>query len=361
MDRRHYAAIGEKGRNGTGMRSFLAFSEDRKRLVCEQAQDKLGLPPATIEKDFWVCWTLKKLFELPEWGERVTFKGGTSLSKGWSLIKRFSEDIDIVINRSALGFGDEKAPDRAPSKKQLYKRLDNLKEASQQCVNNILLPLLRDSISKEMPPGLSWELDSSPYDPDRQTLLLRYPTVFAGQMVYLGQEVKIELGARSDTDPTLDITIHPYLAEAFPDLFVQSDFPVKAVSPERTFWEKAMLLHEETFRKPEKRRQARMARHYYDLYYLIEAGVGQKASQDLGLFARIATHRQVYFRQNWVDYDTLKPGSLRLVPTEDQISDWRSDYAAMKDEMFFDKPPAFDELIERIREFQDIFNKIVES
>jgi len=81
------------------MRSFLTFSEDRKRMVCEQAQDKLGLPPATIEKDFWVCWTLKKLFDLPEWGEHLTFKGGTSLSKGWGLIERFSEDIDIVINR----------------------------------------------------------------------------------------------------------------------------------------------------------------------------------------------------------------------------------------------------------------------
>jgi len=341
------------------MRSFLTFSEERRRIVCEQAQDRLGLPPATIEKDFWVCWTLKKLFELPEWGEQVTFKGGTSLSKGWSLIKRFSEDIDIVINRSALGFGDDRSPDRAPSRKQLNKRLDDLKEASQHCVNNILLPLLREAVSQEMPPDLPWQLNPSPYDPDGQTLLLRYPTAFAGQMVYLGQEVKIELGARSDTDPTQDIVIHPYIAEAFPDLFPQSSFRVKAVSPERTFWEKAMLLHEETFRRPDKKRQARMARHYYDLYYLIDAGVGQKASQDLDLFKRIAAHRQVYFRQNWVDYDTLRPGSLMLVPSEEQLADWRSDYAAMKDEMFFDKPPAFDELIARVREFQEGFNKNV--
>jgi len=80
---------------------FLSFSDDRRRTVCEQAQDKLGLPPATIEKDFWVCWTLKKLFNLPEWGPRLTFKGGTSLSKGWGLIERFSEDIDIVLSMPA--------------------------------------------------------------------------------------------------------------------------------------------------------------------------------------------------------------------------------------------------------------------
>lgn len=101
-------------------------------------------------KDFWVCWTLKELFGLPEWGERLTFKGGTSLSKGWGLIDRFSEDVDIVIDRHALGFGDERSPDKASSNKQAKKWLEALKEASQRCVNGRLLPLLRDSLRKEM-------------------------------------------------------------------------------------------------------------------------------------------------------------------------------------------------------------------
>ena len=149
------------------MNAFLSFSEDRRRTVCEQAQDTLSLPPATIEKDFWVCWTLKKLFDLPEWGARLTFKGGTSLSKGWALIERFSEDIDIVINREALGFGGDQAPDRAPSRKQTRKRLDALKEASQRCVNETLLPQFREAISQEMPAKLSWQLDPDPDDPDK--------------------------------------------------------------------------------------------------------------------------------------------------------------------------------------------------
>jgi len=325
---------------------FLSFSEDRRRTVCEQAQDKLGLPPATIEKDFWVCWTLKKLFNLPEWGPRLTFKGGTSLSKGWGLIERFSEDIDIVINRDALGFGGDMAPDRAPSKKQTRKRLDALKAASQDCVNKTLLPLLGEAISKEMPAELLWQLDPDPDDPDGQTLLL----------AYLRQVVKIELGARSDTEPTLDVDIHPYLGDAFSNLFTQTHFSVRAVSPARTFWEKAMLLHEETFRPPEKKRQARMARHYYDLFRLIDAGIGQKASGDLELFGRIAAHRQVYFRHTWVDYDTLRPGRLKLVPPDDQLAYWKSDYTAMKDEMFFGEPPAFDDLIQTALKFQDEFN-----
>jgi hypothetical protein len=336
---------------------FLSFSADRRRTVCEQAQDKLGLPPAAIEKDFWVCWTLKKLFNLPEWGAQLTFKGGTSLSKGWALIERFSEDIDIVINRGVLGFGGDMAPDHAPSKKQTRKRLDALKKASQHCVNETLLPLLTGVISQEMPEELSWQIDPDPDDPDNQTLLLTYPTAFADQMDYVPQVVKIEFGARSDTEPTQEIDIYPYLEDAFPDLISQPHFIVRTVSPERTFWEKAMLLHEETFRPPDKKRKARMARHYYDLYRLIDAGIGRKATCDLELFKRIAAHRQVYFRYTWVDYDTLCPGRLKLVPPEEQLSVWRSDYSAMKDEMFFGKPPAFEDLIELVREFQDEFNQ----
>jgi len=337
--------------------TFLSFSEDRRRTVCEQAQDTLGLPPATIEKDFWVCWTLKKLFDLTDWGAHLTFKGGTSLSKGWALIERFSEDIDIVINRDALGFGGEMAPDRARSKKQTRKRLDALKEASQRCVNETLLPLLRQAVSQEMPQELSWQLDPDPDDPDRQTLLLTYPTAIADRMAYLRQVVKIELGARSDTEPAQVVDIHPYIVDAFPALFSQAHFSVRAVSLERTFWEKAMLLHEETFRPREKKRQARMARHYYDLYRLIESGIGDKASVDLALFERIVAHRRVYFKHGWVRYDTLCPGRLRLVPPDEQLADWKSDYAGMKDEMFFGEPPAFDDIIEKVREFQEAFNR----
>ena len=341
------------------MNKFLSFSEARKRTICEQVQDKLGLPPATIEKDFWVCWTLKKLFTLPEWGSRLTFKGGTSLSKGWALIERFSEDIDIVISRGALGFGGDMAPDRAPSKKQMRNRLKALKAASQQCVTKILLPLLENAMSREMPSELSWRLHPDPDDPDGQTLLLVYPTAFADRTAYLEQVVKIELGARSDTEPTQDIDIHPYLEDAFPNLFPQSHFNVKTVSPHRTFWEKALLLHEETFRPPKKKRKARMARHYYDLYRLIKAGIGREAAGDLELFERITAHRQIYFRFTWVNYDTMRPGQLRLVPTEEQVALWKSDYTAMKDEMFFGKPPEFEEMIQTVRAFQDEFNTTV--
>ena len=197
---------------------------------------------------------------------------------------------------------------------------------------------------------------SDPDDPDTQTLLLTYPAAFDRHLAYVRPVVKIEFGARSDTDPVETIQIQLYLAEAFPELFRESRITVHAVSPRRTFWEKAMLLHEETFRPAESPRKARLARHYYDLYQLIRAGVGRDAAGDLDLFRRIAAHRQVYFRHTWVDHETLSPGRLILVPPDDQLAIWRADYAAMGTEMFFGQPPAFEDLIETVREFQHHFN-----
>jgi len=133
---------------------------------------------------------------------------------------------------------------------------------------------------------------------------------------------------------------------------------VRAVMPKRTFWEKAMLLHEETFRPAGgKQRKEYMARHYYDLYRLIEAGVATAAMADDELFTHVASHRIVFFRQNWVDYSTLVRGHLKVVPTDDQMRDWRSDYNNMQREMFFGEAPDFEVVMEKVRGFQDAFNQ----
>jgi hypothetical protein len=332
------------------MDTFLSFTADRRRILCEEGQQRLGLAPASIEKDFWVCWTLRELFSLPEWGEQLTFKGGTSLSKGWQLISRFSEDIDVVIDREFLGFGGE----TLSSKQQ--KRL--LKECSRR-VQEELGPALALRLNEAIPAGLAWELSpaDAAEDPDLQTLLFQYPSVFTGSIAYLRPLVKIELGARSDTIPVEAPVIRPYLADAFPDLLRDSVFSIRTVAARRTFWEKAMLLHEETFRPPEKMRKARLSRHYYDLWCLIQKGIAAQAIADHELFDHCARHRQVFFKQSWVDYGTLHKGSLRLVPPTEQLSAWRQDYEAMREEMFFDEPPGFAEVMEVVGRFQEEFNR----
>lgn len=340
------------------MREFIEMPEERRRLVCEQTGARTDLFDSSVEKDFWVCWILEKLFNLPVWGEVLTFKGGTSLSKAWKLVERFSEDIDIVINREALGFTGDDAPEHAPSNKQIQKRLDSLKQAAQSCVDNHIRPALYAAIEAEMPTGVSWSLEPDSADPDHQSLLFAYPTVFPDHPEYLRQVVKIEMGARSDTDPSSETGIQPVIAETFPDLFASGTFNVRSVLPVRTFWEKAMLLHEESFKPVHKMHRKRgMARHYYDLYRLIQHGISEKAAHDPGLFERIATHRKIYFKYTWMDYGTLAPGKLRLIPRDDQIGDWRNDYMGMQREMFYGDVPSFDTILKTVKEFQDGFNR----
>lgn len=339
------------------MKEFIEMPAERRRLACTEAGAKLNLSEVAVEKDFWVCWTLQKLFRLAEWGGHLTFKGGTSLSKCWNLIERFSEDIDIVIDRNILGFGGDNAPEQAPSGKQLRKRLKALKAACQQCISDSIYPDLSRIISSELPEALEWTLEPDPDDPDGQTLLLFYPTSFPEQASYLRRAVKIEMGARSDTEPTESRKIRPYISNAFPSLFLKSGTNVRAVMPKRTFWEKAMLLHEESFRpEANKKGQKAMARHYYDLYRMLQARIGDQACQDLDLLRRIVAHRQVFFRYTWVDYSTMRPGQLQLIPAEAELPAWKSDYESMQQEMLYGDSPEFEEILEVVGKFQDQLN-----
>jgi hypothetical protein len=271
-----------------------------------------------------------------------------------------------VISRAFLGFGEDKSPEKMPTSKQRKKRLKELKAACQLEIHTELKPALEKRFTEAMPSNMEWSLKiaSLEEDPDGQTLLFFYSRILTGRSTYLNPQVRIELGARSDTWPTKSPLIKPYLAEAFPDLLAIKEFPVQAIAPERTFWEKVMLLHEEIFRpvqkamlNAQKPRKRHLARHYYDLWCLINKGVARRALQDPHLFSEIAKHRAVFFNQNWMDYNTLKPGSLRLLPREDQIPSWRQDYNAMRREMFFGEAPDFDEILKTVGSFEKEFNQ----
>ena len=320
------------------MDDFLKLPLEQQKLILEQAQQHLGLAPASIEKDFWVCWVLRELFALP-----------TSLSKAWKLIQRFSEDIDVVIERQFLGFGGELSNSR-------QKKL--VKTCSERICTD-LKPRLEQRFKEVLPSNLAWSLEvaSVEEDRDQQTLLFQYPPTFTEKGGYLRPVVKIEMGARSETDPAESPSVSPYLAEAFPDILGPSSFSIRCVAPRRTFWEKAMLLHEETYRPSGKTRRARLARHYYDLCCLIQSGIADAAVKDPGLFERIAKHRELFFGYSWLDYSTLKKGSLRLVPLPEQLLGWRQDYEAMRGEMFINEPPSFDRILEVVSQFEEDFNQ----
>lgn len=336
------------------MDDFLRLSADRQRRVYDEAQSRINLPAASLEKDFWVCWTLRELFSLQGWQGHLAFKGGTSLSKGWRLIERFSEDIDVVIGRDFLGFGGLEDPGMGMSRKKRTAILERLKEACRKHIHDRLKPALEQRFLQVLPSGLDWSLTVANVDedPEGQTLLFRYPTVHAIASSYIRPMVKIELGARSDTEPSERPKIQAYVAEIIPDMFSSAPISIHTVSPRRTFWEKAMLLHEENSRPSGKPPKYRLSRHYYDLWCLIRKGIAAEALADTTLFRQVLIHRNVFFRQSWVEYEALLPAGLRLTPPADGLAAWYHDYESMKRGMFFAEPPSFDDILAGVREFE---------
>lgn len=336
------------------MDPYLAASSARRRNLCEQAAERLGLQAASIEKDYWVCRVLQALFGLDEIGPQITFKGGTSLSKVWKLIQRFSEDIDLVIDRRQHGFAGTSAPEQAGiSGKERERRLATLGGWCRKHVEERVRPALAESLRTQLGER-GWSLESDPGDEEGQTLLFHYPSSFASGG-YVSAVVRIELGARSDVTPSSIEAIEPYLHEALPELRSTEVIRVRALAPERTFWEKAMLLHEETYRVGGKGLKARLARHYYDLWRLIEAGVARRASADLGLFGAVVAHRKTFFRRPEAQ-KSIEPGSLRLLPRDDHRAAWKRDYEAMREAMIFGEAPSFEEILARVGEFEREFN-----
>jgi hypothetical protein len=339
------------------MDAYLRMAVRDRRLACLKVTEEQRLQAASVDKDFWVCWTLREIFNLPDIGSRITFKGGTSLSKAWDLIERFSEDIDLVVDKDALGFAGEAGPEQAPSNKQRRRRLDDLMATCRSWVQDQLKPALEHTITARFGTREGWRLEVDPDMADGQCLLFHYPSAFpAAEAGYVRPVVKIELGARSDDWPAESRTITPYVARVLPQAIPDASFSVSALAPERTFWEKAMLLHEETFRPADKPRKERMARHYYDVWCLVTRGVADRAAADQALFARVAEHREIFFRLGWVDYTTLRPGSLHLTPPPEHLVGWRRDYEEMAEPMFYGERPDFDEILRVVGVFERDFN-----
>lgn len=321
---------------------------------------RMGLPVRSIEKDFWVCWTLKRLFELPELGSWFTFKGGTSLSKVYGLIERFSEDIDLVIDREAMGFvhGTSLDPRTTENPKRADKRLRSLRHAAQKLIADRILPSLSQLIQTRLPSEVAWSLEIDPYDRDSQTLLFKYPSCLPTiASNYVSESVKLEFGARSDTEPAGLHQISPYCAQRFPALFTSAQVAVRAIAAERTFWDKATLLHEEQFAPAEKAYKNRMARHYYDLAALINGGVAERAMADLALFESVVEHRRVFFPYyDLAAHPTMRKGTLSLIPNDVMLPKWEADYRAMTADMIYGNPPTFAEIMQLVSDFQTRFN-----
>jgi hypothetical protein len=339
-------------------------ARDRADLFNAAAQEKKTLRAEVIEKDFWVCWVLRAVFTLPDPPADLLFKGGTSLSKVYNAIERFSEDVDLSFDRKALGFDGDKDPANAPSKKQRGVRLDELKAACQKMIKERLAPQLAQVFSEGLraAPGKdTWELTDDPADPDGQTLLFRYPAGLArsGEPTpYVRPVVRLEMGARGEQWPAEAAVIRPYAAEALPKVPVWKDprAEVRVLAAERSFWEKATILHKWFHCPAEKKLPDKQSRHYYDVVKLFEIGIGKKALTDHGLLRKVTEHQQVFFHTTWAKFEEAVPGTLRLVPPESRMKEIEQDYEEMRREMIFGDAPKLSQLVEVLAEIEKQVN-----
>jgi predicted nucleotidyltransferase component of viral defense system len=317
------------------MDELIRQTVNDRRPYFELGANATGYPEVVVEKDFWVCVVLRELFALPDVGAHLTFKGGTSLSKAYGLIERFSEDVDLVIDRGHLGYEGELSQNR----------IKKLKKAVRAKVHEQILPGLSKRLHAIISGDGSWRLEPATKEEDRdqQTLLFHYPRVGFGAAGAIREVVKIELGARSDTEPHEVKNVRAFVGDL--DNFKADDsfdVAVRVVHPRRTLWEKVCAIHEVNTGIGAPNRA--MSRHLYDVVELLRAGFGSGSESDVALLKDVIRHRRWAFARKGVDYDAMERGEFALAPDGSHTDEWRRDYATME-VMIANEPPDFKHLI----------------
>lgn len=334
---------------------WINLRDEQKVTVLEQTGASMGLPAFVIEKDWWVSVILKATFQT-KYASFIIFKGGTSLSKAYNLINRFSEDIDLIIDRRLFEFEDESC-----SKSQLKK----LRKASGGFIINefreeLILQLNQLGISSNLYEIKYNEHVDDTSDPN--TLEIHYKSVLPTDNEYIQQRVLLEMGARSLTEPAESKSIMSFIDDKYKEQsFTQPAFDIPVVLPKRTFIEKALLLHEEFSKPTEKIRTDRLTRHFYDLDKIMESEHGELALADSELFDIIVEHRKTVTPLRGIDYSNHEKGKLSLLPpTEEIMKQWEADYKTMQEHMIVGESLKWEDLVKRIKYIEDKFNNKTE-
>lgn len=306
-----------------------------------------------LEKDVWVVWTLGALFEMP--GRLpMAFKGGTSLSKVFKAIERFSEDIDVTLDYHSF-----------PTKYGLMEPLKGNRRADRdQSIRVLAAKHVRDIVRPYLQERLTAEFGLDParvtLEDDGQSLRLPYPSALTPADAYIAESVKIEFGGRNPAEPTQVATIEADIAaDLAPSGLDLPTATVDVLAAERTFWEKATLIHAEC-RHPEfgrTRPVSRKSRHWYDLHALADHEAGARALNRPDLLRSVVEHKNVYYPSGSAHYEECLTGRLRLVPDEPGLAGLERDYHEMeRSGMFYGSPPTFREIVTRLRELEAVIN-----
>jgi len=330
------------------LEEWLQLSDNDKLICFKAITDKHDLKMPAVEKDWWVTHTLAIIFSM-DYSKSLIFKGGTSLSKAWKIIERFSEDIDLALDREFLGFAGEL------SKTQI----STLRYASYKFLTEEFTPKLQQRYNEL---GFSDVLvkyrEVVNHDQDPLIIEIYYPKL-TEKDIYLRPGVLVEIGSRSLKEPFSPCTFKTLVAENYSNKsFADNEIIIPTVNVERTFLEKIFLLHEEYQRPTEKRRVARLSRHLYDIEKISQTPYFQKALSDRNLYKTIVAHRDKFSHLGGVDYAKHEPQFINIIPPESVLSLWEKDYVEMSESMIYGEKLSFKALIDNLKKVNDIINQL---
>ncbi|MBQ6661965.1 MAG: nucleotidyl transferase AbiEii/AbiGii toxin family protein [Firmicutes bacterium] len=330
------------------MYNIAKLPATERQLLFQNTGAKIGMNAAVVEKDFWVCLTLDYLFRSSRWKDCIAFKGGTSLSKSYKVIERFSEDIDLILDWRVLGYEkDEPWGVRSNTKQQKF--IEESRERLFSFLKKSFVPEFKGTIETLLGREVNISIDNN----DAGIVNFSYPNLFADSSIL--QAIRLEIGALAAWTPTQITEVTPYSAEQYPNVFKMRSTKVLTTTAERSFWEKATILHQEASRPESSLIPTRYSRHYYDLFCMSKTPIKDSALKQPELLEEVARFKEKFYPRKWAKYNLAKMGTLKLIPASHSVARLRDDYSRMR-EMIFGEYPSYEEIMEGIRNLEEEVN-----
>lgn len=336
------------------MNKLFELSNDQLDLVIQNTADKLEISRTIVEKDFWVCIILNYLFKEFKYKDSIIFKGGTSLSKVFNLIQRFSEDVDIALDWRVLGYKAlEPYKERSITQQSNFNKKIN--EDTKVFLKDVFLPILQSDFEKILKDCTQrFYIDET----DGNTICFDYPKYHDFDGGFILQIIRLEIGCLAEPIPKNRHRIRTYIEEVYPDIFDENIYVI-AVDSLRTFYEKITILHREANRK-NGHYPLRYSRHYYDVYKMILTDIKEKSLTHLEMLKSVIHFKKKFYRCNWAKYDEIMEGKVKLVPSNEGMNVFLNDYRRMENMLFGDLVP-FDRIIRKIQEYESELNMSIKK
>lgn len=332
------------------MYNIAKLSNNDRDIVFKKYSFEYSISEAIVEKDFWVTLILDYLFHKCKYKDYFIFKGGTSLSKCFNIIERFSEDIDLILRWDLLT-DDDPNKERSNRQQDIYNKNINLLAAN--FIKEKLLPEITKDFNGFLGQKADFQIDAN----DQQVLNFNYPRLYNDDAGIL-KFVRLEIGPLAALTPTEDVTISPLISKLNLRLMNKNETIIKTVSPERTFWEKILILNQESHRPVDRKMPSRYSRHYYDVYRISLTKYKDKAYSNLELLEQVREFKKKFYPVGWAKYDLAKPGLFTLVPSEERIKELRVDFSNMKEMINDNLINSFDDLLFYIKQIEREINNL---